>query len=80
MIFLIHIGKEALPISWWKGNWIIHWKVDKTKGMVTVEVSDAVDLAALRIKKLTVTNEAEVRIDSAACLDITLFHESDFRL
>ena len=52
-------------------------EIDKTKGMVTVEVSDAVDLAALRIKKLTVTNEAEVRIDSAT---ITLFHESDFRL
>ena len=46
--------------------------------MVTVEVSDAVDLAALRIKKLTVTNEAEVRIDSAACLDYNAFPRIGF--
>ena len=53
-------------------------EIDKTKGMVTVEVSDAVDLAALRIKKLTVTNEAEVRIDSAACLDYNAFPRIGF--
>lgn len=35
-------------------------------------------LQALRIKKLTVTNEAEVRIDSAACLDYNAFPRIGF--
>ena len=34
--------------------------------------------AALRIKKLTVTNEAEVRMDSAACLDYNAFPRIGF--
>lgn len=44
-------------------------EIDKTKGTVTVEVSDNVDLTALRIEKLTVTNEAEIQMDSAACVN-----------
>lgn len=53
-------------------------EIDKTKGIVTVKVSDAVDLATLRIKKLVVTNDAEVRMDSVACLNYNAFPRIGF--
>lgn len=47
--------------------------IDKTKGTVVVEVSDAVDITSLQIQKLQVTNNAHIAIDSSRCVDYENF-------
>ena len=47
--------------------------IDKTKGSVVVEVSDAVDITSLRIQKMLVSNDARITIDSSRCVDFVNF-------
>ena len=52
--------------------------IDKSNGSVTVEVSDSVNLASLRIQRLTVSNNATIVMDSAKCIDFVNFPTSSF--
>ncbi len=52
--------------------------IDKTKGSVVVEVSDAVDITSLRILKMQVTNEARITVDSSRCVNAANFPTSGF--
>lgn len=52
--------------------------IDKNKGTVTVEVSDSVNLSALRIQRFTVSNNATITIDSAKCVDFLSFPSTGF--
>ena len=52
--------------------------IDKSKGTVTVEVSDSVNLTSLRIQKFTVSNNATIIMDSAKCVDFINFPTSGF--
>lgn len=53
-------------------------EIDKTKGTVTVEVSDAVNLDSLRIERFVVTNDASILMDSASCVDFKSFPTKGF--
>lgn len=52
--------------------------IDKTKGTVITEVSDAVDITSLRILKLQVSHDATVLIDTARCVNPTKFPKKGF--
>lgn len=52
--------------------------IDKTKRTVSVVVDDAVDISKLRITKLTVSNDAEILIDSTVCNNYSKFPTSGF--
>lgn len=52
--------------------------IDKTKRTVSVVVDDAVDISKLRITKLTVSNNAEILIDSTVCNNYSKFPTSGF--
>lgn len=52
--------------------------IDKTKGTVITEVSDAVDITSLRILKMQVSHDATILIDTAKCVTPTNFPEKGF--
>lgn len=48
-------------------------EIDKSKGTVSVEVDDYVNLKQLRIERLEVTNDARIKMDSLRCVDYAKF-------
>lgn len=52
--------------------------IDKTKGTVTTEVSDAVDITSLKILKLQVSHNATILIDTSKCITPANFPDKGF--
>lgn len=53
-------------------------QISTTNRTVTLYVDDKVDLTKLRITRFTVSNEAVIVPDSAACVDVSLFPTAGF--
>lgn len=61
-----------------EGNSSTQTTINKTSRIITLYVDDSVDLEKLRIKKLTVSNEASLILDSAVCNNYSKFPKTGF--
>lgn len=60
------------------GNSSTQTTINKNSRIITLYVDDSVDLTKLRIKKLTVSNEASLVLDSAICNNYSKFPKTGF--
>lgn len=60
------------------GNSSTSTSISKTNYTVSLYVDDTVDLTKVPITKLTVSNDAEIEVDSAACVDYGNFPTAGF--